>query len=100
MKSYMVIDEVYIRGKTRFVIGELEIIPVEDSRPEDYASKPTDMTCVLLSEFKPDILGRRRVKEGDIFVVEQSNGIVHEVCYKDKAEKARRIKAISQMTKR
>lgn len=42
-----------------------------------------------------DLIGN--VKEGDIIVVEHSEGVLKSICYKDDTEKNRRIKIITEM---
>lgn len=87
MKSYASVDR--IEGK--FVVCELEMLEVEQSKPEDYAKKETVMVDVLLG-FICSIVGE--IHEGDIIVVEHDSENITQIYYKDDAEKARRIEQI------
>ena len=83
MISYISIDR--IEGD--FVVCELEMIELEDSRPEDYETKETKMVMVPMKEFSDF----QFVKEGDIFVVIHEGENVMAICYKDDKQKAKRI---------
>jgi len=84
MKSYASVDR--IEGK--FAVCEVELIPVEESKPEDCAIKDCEMMDISLRKIPFFI---RKVKEGDILVVEHDGQNVTSVYCKDKAEKARRL---------
>lgn len=90
MKSYAIVDR--IEGK--FAVCELEMLEVEQSRPEDFAQKETVMVDIL-SEFICSIVGE--LYEGDVLVVEHDDENVTSIYYKDNAEKARRIELIKQL---
>ena len=87
MKSYANIDR--IEGK--FAVCEVELLPIEESKPEDFATKDTEMLDILLQDI-PENLGE--VKEGDILVVEHDGENVTSVYYKDEEEKARRLELL------
>lgn len=84
MKSYASVDR--IEGK--FAVCEVELIPVEQSRPEDFATKETEMLDILLQEI-PKSLGE--IDEGDILVVEHDGQTITTVYFKDEEEKKRRV---------
>lgn len=88
MISYASIDR--IEGK--WVVCEVELLPFEESKPEDFAIKDTAMMDVLLSRFSNE------VEEGDIFVVEHNNENVIAVCFKDEDEKTRRYEILKTIT--
>lgn len=89
MISYGYIDR--IEGK--FAVCEVECIPFEESRPEDFKSKDTVMMDIPLDKF-PECMGN--VSEGDIWVVNHDNEDVIGVYYKDEEEKARRLEILNQ----
>lgn len=84
MKSYASIDR--IEGK--FAVCEVELIAVEQSRPEDFATKETEMLDILLQEI-PESLGE--IDEEDILVVEHDGKTISTVYSKDEEEKKRRV---------
>ena len=83
MTSYLCIDR--IEGK--YAVCEVELIPFKESKPEEYATKPTTMMDFPLQEIPIDVMG---VKEGDILVVEHDCNQITFIYYKDEEEKARR----------
>ena len=83
MISYASIDRI----EGQLVVCEVELIPFEESRPEDFKTKDTVMMYIPLSEF-PANYGN--VNEGDAWVVKHDNECVECVLYKDEAEMARR----------
>ena len=83
MRSYAYIDR--IEGK--WAVCEVELLPVEESKPEDFAIKDCEMMDVSLRKIPFYI---RKVKEGDILVVEHDGENVTRVYRKDEEEKARR----------
>lgn len=90
MKSYASIDR--IEGK--FAVCEVELIPVEESKPEDFATKETEMFDVSLQKISTFI---GEVQEGDILVVEHDLEDVYFVYYKDEEEKARRLEILKSI---
>lgn len=90
MKSYASIDR--IEGK--FAVCEVELLPIEESKPEDFVAKDTEMLDILLQEI-PENLGK--VQEGDILVVEHDGENVTSVYYKDEEEKARRVELLKSI---
>ena len=91
MKSYASIDS--IEGK--FAVCEVELLPVDESKPEDFTVKDTVMIDVLLQEI-PASLGQ--VKDGDILVVEHDEESVISIYCKDDEEKARRLELFRRIT--
>ena len=87
MRSYASIDR--IEGK--YAVCEVELLPVEESRPEDFAIKDCEMMDVSLRKIPFFI---RKVKEGDILVVEHNGENVTRVYRKDEEEKARRLEIL------
>ena len=63
MKSYASIDRI----EGQFAVCEVELIPIEESKPEDFVIKECEMMDVSLRKIPFFI---RKVKEGDILVVE------------------------------
>lgn len=90
MKSYASIDR--IEGK--FAVCEVELLPIEESKPEDFGAKDTEMLDILLQEI-PEKLGK--VQEGDVLVVEHDGENVTSVYYKDEEEKARRVELLKSI---
>lgn len=90
MKSYASIDR--IEGK--FAVCEIEMIEIENSKPEDYLEKETKMMNVLLGKITAKV---DNVKEGDILVVEHDGKEVTEVYCKDEQEKQRRIAILKRI---
>ena len=83
MISYMSVGEV----SRNYVRAEVELIPFEDSNPEDFATKPCEMMDVRRDLFED--AGYLPV-EGEIYVVEHDGKEVSMVLYEDLDEKARR----------
>ena len=90
MISYAYIDR--IEGK--FAVCEVELLPFEESKPEDFKSKETVMMDIPLDKF-PKFMGS--VDEGDVWVVNHNNQYVDFVYYKDEEEKARRLEVRMQI---
>ena len=90
MKSYASIDRI----EDDFAVCEVELIPVGESNPEDFATKPCEMMEVSLRKI-PFFF--RKVKEGDILVVEHDGENVTSVYSKDKEEKARRLEVLKRI---
>ena len=89
MKSYASIGEV----EEFFVVCEVELIPMEESKTLHYRQKETDIVLIPNEIFTAKI---SEFTEGDIIVVEHEKGEVKEVYYKDDSEKARRIELIRE----
>ena len=90
MKSYASIDRI----ERKWAVCEVELLPIEESKTEDFAIKDTVMIDVLLAQF-PSRLGR--VNTGDILVVEHDGENVSMVYYKDEEERVRRIELLRRM---
>ena len=90
MKSYASIDR--IEGK--FAVCEVEMIEIENSKPEDYCEKETKMMNILLEKITTSI---GNIDEGDILVVEHNEEEVTEVYCKDEEEKQRRIAVLKKL---
>lgn len=90
MKSYASIDRI----EDKFAVCEVEILPIEESRTEDFAIKDTEMMDILLQEI-PENIGK--VQEGDVLVVEHDDENVTSVYYKDEEEKARRVELLKSI---
>ena len=90
MKSYASIDR--IEGK--FAVCEVEMIEIENSKPEDYSEKETEMINIILEKITASI---GNVQEGDILVVEHNGEEVKEIYYKDEEEKQRRIAVLKEL---
>ena len=84
MRSYASIDR--IEGK--YAVCEVELLPVEESKSEDFAIKDCEMMEVPLRKIPFYI---RKVKEGDILVVEHNGENVTWIYCTDEEEKARRL---------
>ena len=101
MKSYAAVDR--IEGD--FVVCELEMIGIEESKPEDCRTKETVMVDIpvdAFSFFVDNELGEKteiieKILEGSIFVVEHENGEIRSVCGEDEAEKNRRIEYLQKL---
>ena len=87
MKSYASVGEI----EDRLAVCEVELIPIEDSRSEDFASKETDIMDI---DIELIVQVTSQINEGDILVVEHDGQNVSHVYYKDDEEKARRIEII------
>lgn len=83
MRSYASIDR--IEGK--YAVCEVELLPVEESKPEDFAIKDCEMMDVSLQDI---LVCVGEAKEGDILVVEHDGENVTLIYNKDEAEKTRR----------
>ena len=83
MKSYASVGEI----EDRLAVCEVELIPIENSRPEDFAKKMADMMDIDLGLINQ---ATDEINEGDILVVEHDGQNVSRVYYKDDEEKARR----------
>lgn len=90
MISYASIDRI----ENDIAICEIELIPFYDSYAEDYAIKETVINEVSLRMIEESI---DEVEEGDIIVVQQEDGKVVYVFYKDEDEKERRIEVLNEM---
>ena len=87
MKSYASIDRI----EDDFAVCEVELIPVGESNPEDFATKDCEMMDVSLQEISGNLL---EVDEGDILVVEHDGENVISIYGKDEEEKARRLEVL------
>lgn len=92
MKSYASIDR--IEGK--YAICEVELLPVKESKPEDFAIKETTMMDVPLKKF-PKLFGK--VKEGDIFIVQHDGKEVTFAYCRDEKERRRRLEVLRNVMK-
>ena len=90
MKSFASIDR--IEGK--YAVCEVELLSVEESRPEDFATKECVMMDIPLEKI-PFYIGN--VKEGDVLVVKHDGKNVTWVYKKDEQEKARRLEILKQI---
>lgn len=90
MRSYASVEEI----DQEFIKCELELIPVEESNAEDYATKPTDMIYLPAGIIPCDVT----VCDGDILEVEHDgNGNVFCVSSKNDEEKSRRLELLRQL---
>lgn len=90
MTSFASIDR--IEGKNAVV--EVELLPFEESKPEDFATKETTMMNILLERIPTDF---GAVEEGDILLVEHDSENVIQVFYKDEEERTRRIELLRRI---
>lgn len=90
MKSYASVDR--IEGK--FAVCEVELLTVEQSNSEEFATYETAIIDVLLQEIPADF---GEVNERDILIVEHDGENVTAVYCKDEEEKARRIKLLKEL---
>jgi len=90
MKSYATIDS--IEGK--YAVCELELVDTENSLQLSFIDKDTVMLDITL-ETITSIIGD--VIEGDVLVLEHEDGKLQNVCYKDDAEKFRRVELLKAM---
>lgn len=90
MKSYASIDRI----EEKFAVCELEMIEIENSRPEDYCEKETKMLNIQLEKITANV---ESIKEGDVLVVEHNGEEVTEVYCKDEEEKQRRVAIITEL---
>lgn len=84
MISYLSVGEV----SRNYVRAEVELIPFEDSNPEDFATKPCEMMDVRRDLFED--AGYFPV-EGEIYVVEHDGKDVSLVIFEDTEERERRM---------
>ena len=87
MKSYAAIDRII----GEYAVCELELVDVQESLNLSFLEKITTTEEILYETICQQI---GEVKEGDIIVVEHNKGRILSVCYKDDAEKNRRIERI------
>ena len=92
MTSFASIDRV----EGEILVLEVEMLPFEQSKPEDFASKETVMLDVERQQIPTDI---EEVNEGDILVVEHNGQEVSVVYYKDEEERVKRIEMLTEMWK-
>ena len=90
MTSYASVER--IEGE--FVVAEVELLPFEESSPEDYATKDTTIIDIELQEVTSYV---GEVNEGDILVVEHDGENVTLIYYKDEEERKRRVEILSKM---
>lgn len=90
MKSYASVE----RREDDFIVCEVEMISVDESKPEDFIRKDTTMYSFHTQEMMYDLDG---VEEGDILVVEHDGDRIDFVYRKDEHEKQRRIEIIQQL---
>jgi len=90
MTSYASVER--IEGK--YVECELELIPINKSKPENFSSKKTREITILLGKVKSVV---EKISEGDILVVKHFCGECISVCKKDDAEKRRRIDVFNRI---
>ena len=90
MKSYASVDR--IEGK--YAVCEVELLPVEESKPENFATKDCEMMDISLQEIPADL---GEVNEGNILVVEHDGENVSAVYCKDEEERARRQKLLKEI---
>ena len=83
-----------------FISSELELCPALESSKLEFGEKQTTMTDIpeeLFEEFFEAKGISKEILEGDIFVVEQEDGRVSRIIFKDHFEKARRIKILEDL---
>lgn len=90
MKSYASVE----KKEWDAIRCEVEMIPVEESKPENFETKETEACEIYMGDFDFDF---EEVKEGDILVVEHEYGDVRGIYGKDDFEKQRRIEIIEQL---
>lgn len=90
MKSYASVD----RLERKFAVCEVELLPIEESKPEDFAIK---FTVMLDIPFKVLYKELKQVNEGDILIVEHDGEEVDFIYCKDDNEKKRRIAMLEAM---
>lgn len=84
MISYASVD----RMEGKFVVCEVELIDIENSKTTSFAEKETIMLDVSM-----DIV-ISKIQEGDVIIVEHDGKNVVRMCGKDEEEKLRRIKLL------
>ena len=90
MKSYASVE----KKEWNVISCEVEMIPVEDSKPEDFETKDTELCEFYIGNFDFNF---EEVEEGDILVVEHTYGEISEIYGKDEFERQRRIEIIEQL---
>ena len=90
MTSFASIDR--IEGKN--AVCEVELLPFEESKPEDFATKETIMMNIPIEQIPTDF---GEVEEGDILLVEHDGENVSQVFYRDEEERTRRIELLRKM---
>lgn len=91
MKSYASVDRV----EGNFVVCELEMLEVENSKPEDCDVKETAMVDISLSEVLSSV---GDVYCGDILIIEHEGESVINICEKDFEEADRRTEYLKQLS--
>ena len=87
MRSYASIDR--IEGE--YAVCEVELLPVEESNPENFAIKDCEMMNFPLNDIPTNV---GDVNEGDMLVVEHNGEKISSVCSKDEQEKTRRLELL------
>lgn len=90
MMSYASIDRI----EDRYVVCEVELIELEESKKIDFCDKETQMMEISLYEANSCV---GEVVSGDILVVAHDGEKVTQIYYKDYDEKKRRIEYLSQL---
>ena len=90
MRSYASIDRI----EEKFAVCEVEMIEIENSKPEDYCEKETKMINMQLEKITASI---GNVQEGDILVIEHNREEITEVYCKDEEEKQRRMAVLKEL---
>lgn len=83
MKSYASIDRI----ESQYAICEVELIPIELSKSEDFAKKHTRMLEVSLQKLYKRV---KNISEGDILIAEHDGEKINYIYCKDDDEKNRR----------
>lgn len=91
MKSFASVDRV----EFGFVVCEVELIPMEESKPEKFDCKETKMMDVSIDLIKNSI--HDGIEEGDVIITLHDDNEVLEVYGKDEEERAARIAVFKQM---
>ena len=84
MVSYLSVGGV----SRNYVRDEVELIPYEESKPEDFETKPTEMMDVRRDLFEE---AGFFPQEGEIYVVEHDGKDVSIVLFEDTEERERRM---------
>lgn len=90
MKSYASID----RLESNFAVCEVELLPMEESKPEDFATKFTVVLDISLKELYNSV---KDVNEGDILIVDHDGEEIKFIYCKDDNEKKRRVALLEAM---
>lgn len=93
MRSYASIDR--IEGK--YAVCEVELVDITTSKTLSAKDKNTNMVDFSMQAIT-NCIGS--IKEGDILVVEQENGIILVIYGKDEEEKQRRINLLKEIMKK